>query len=54
MKRFATLLLIVGLGAPALVQAATHKKSPHYHKPHKYKGGAHYSKQHKHYKKPAH
>jgi hypothetical protein len=53
MKRFAVLLLLCGLVSPALVQAATHrnkvhgKKSPHYHKPRKFKKNAkNYHKQH--------
>jgi hypothetical protein len=50
MKRFTVLLLVLGLASPALVQAATKvhgKKSPHYHKPKKFKKNAkNYHKQH--------
>ncbi len=53
MKRFAILLLIFALGSPALLQAKVHgKKSPHYHKPRKFKKNAgNYHKQHKGHKK---
>jgi hypothetical protein len=55
MKRLAILLLVLGLGSPVLVQAKVNgKKSPHYHKPRKFKKNAgNYYKQHKGHKKPA-
>ncbi len=52
MKRLAILLLAFGLASPVLVQAKQYqpkgrKSKVRYHKSKRFKGGAHYNKQHK-------